>query len=157
MIDTLPKDDPRLERILITSDEIAVRVDALAKEIRGAYADANDVCIIGILNGATVFMTDLARALCRAGMPGITMKFIDGHEIDVGNLDVIDVLVLPEMGENSCKKFCESQKIPLQRFIARGGRVVGPESALQFLPGKAKFKAAKTQAEFIRHTLSKDR
>ncbi|MBO4344623.1 MAG: hypothetical protein J5833_02635 [Victivallales bacterium] len=76
MIDTLPKDDPRLERILITSDEIAARVDALAKDIRRAYADAKDLCIIGVLNGATVFMTDLARALCRAGMPGITMKFI---------------------------------------------------------------------------------
>ena len=76
MIDTLPKDDPRLERILITSDEIAARVDALAKEIRAAYSDAKDLCIVGVLNGATVFMTDLARALCRAGMPGITMKFI---------------------------------------------------------------------------------
>ena len=88
--------------------------------------------------------------------PGITMKFIDGHEIDVGNLDVIDVLVLPEMGENSCKKFCESQKGPLQRFIARGGRVVGPESALKFLPGKVRFKAAKTQADYVKYTLARD-
>ena len=98
---------------------------------------------------------DLMLALDRH--PGITMKFIDGHEIDVGNLDVIDVLVLPEMGENSCKKFCESQKGPLQRFLTtRGGRVVGPESALQFLPGKARFKAAKTQADYVKYTLSRD-
>ncbi len=76
MIDTLPKNDPRLERILISSEQIASRVDALAKEIRAAYADVNGLCIVGVLNGATVFMTDLARALCRAGMPGITMKFI---------------------------------------------------------------------------------
>ena len=98
---------------------------------------------------------DLMLALDRH--PGITMKFIDAHEIDVGNLDVIDVLVLPDMAEGSCKKFCESQKVPLQRFLARGGRVVGSESALRFLPGKGRVKAAKTQADFIRYTLSRDR
>ncbi len=76
MIDTLPKNDPRLERILISSEQIASRVEALAKEIRAAYAGVNGLCIVGVLNGATVFMTDLARALCRAGMSGITMKFI---------------------------------------------------------------------------------
>ena len=75
-MDVLPKNDPRLERILITSDEISDRVTSLACEIRAVYGEENDLCIVGILKGASVFMTDLARALCRAGMPGITMVFV---------------------------------------------------------------------------------
>ena len=75
-MDVLPKNDPRLERILITSDEISDRVTSLACEIRTVYDGESDLCIVGILKGASVFMTDLARALCRAGMPGITMVFV---------------------------------------------------------------------------------
>ena len=75
-MDVLPKNDPRLERILITSDEIADRVTSLACEIRSAYGEVDDLCIVGVLKGASVFMTDLARALCRAGMQGITMVFV---------------------------------------------------------------------------------
>lgn len=75
-MDTLPKNDPRLERILIDSEKIDARVNELAKQICADYAGEVDLCLVGVLKGAAVFMMDLARALCRAGMPGITFAFV---------------------------------------------------------------------------------
>ena len=60
-----PPDTPRIEP-LFSADEIAARVDGLAREI--ARAMPGDVLVVAILKGGFVFAADLIRALNRAGM-----------------------------------------------------------------------------------------
>lgn len=54
------------EQKLFTEQQIAARVDALAREIAGALPP--DFTIVGLLNGCFVFVADLMRALDRSGM-----------------------------------------------------------------------------------------
>lgn len=57
-----PKDD--IETILITEDQIAQRTAEMATAIAERYQDApDDLLLVGVLKGAVMFMTDLARAL----------------------------------------------------------------------------------------------
>ena len=52
--------------VLITEQEIALKVDELAKEIaadRPPERSGTDLLLVGVLKGAAMFMTDLARAL----------------------------------------------------------------------------------------------
>ena len=53
-----------VERILITSEEIGARVRELGLQISNDYA-GQDILMIGVLRGAVVFMSDLARAIKR--------------------------------------------------------------------------------------------
>ena len=57
-------DDVRgdLSAVLYTEEEIAERVEELAREIDADYAD-RDLLMVGILNGAVMMMADLSRAL----------------------------------------------------------------------------------------------
>ena len=51
-----------LERLL-SADEIRRRVGELAAEISRDYADRADVLLVGVLQGASVFLADLIRSL----------------------------------------------------------------------------------------------
>jgi hypoxanthine phosphoribosyltransferase len=51
-----------LARVLLTSDEIQAKVRELAAAIDAEYA-SRDLLLIGVLNGAAMVTTDLARAL----------------------------------------------------------------------------------------------
>jgi hypoxanthine phosphoribosyltransferase len=51
-----------LERVLVTEDQIQVRLGELAAEIDRDYAD-RDLLLVGVLKGAVMVMADLARAL----------------------------------------------------------------------------------------------
>ena len=51
-----------LGRILISEDEIRMRVSVLAEEITNDYADTSPL-LVGVLRGAFIFMADLARAI----------------------------------------------------------------------------------------------
>jgi hypoxanthine phosphoribosyltransferase len=53
-----------VERILITSEEIGMRVRELGQQITNDYA-GKDILMIGVLRGAVIFMSDLARAIKR--------------------------------------------------------------------------------------------
>ena len=53
-----------VERILITSEEIGARVHELDQQITNDYA-GKDILMIGVLRGAVIFMSDLARAIKR--------------------------------------------------------------------------------------------
>ena len=53
-----------VERILITSEEIGARVRELGQQITNDYA-GKDILMIGVLRGAVIFMSDLARAIKR--------------------------------------------------------------------------------------------
>ena len=49
--------------ILISEEEIAVRVGEMAKQISADYADKGEVVLIGVLKGAFIFLADLSRRL----------------------------------------------------------------------------------------------
>lgn len=51
-----------VESILLSHEAIAARVGELADEVRKAYA-GEEVLLVGVLKGAFMLMTDLARAL----------------------------------------------------------------------------------------------
>ncbi|HWL64909.1 MAG TPA: hypoxanthine phosphoribosyltransferase [Actinomycetota bacterium] len=51
-----------IEKILITADEIQDKITELAKQITEEYRD-KDLLLVGVLKGAFVFMSDLARQI----------------------------------------------------------------------------------------------
>ena len=61
--------DGDIDEILITEDAIAARIRELADEISADYADREPM-LVGILKGAAIVMSDLARALSRLTTPG---------------------------------------------------------------------------------------
>jgi hypoxanthine phosphoribosyltransferase len=63
--------DADIEAVLVTSDEIKDKIAELAKEIDADYA-GREPLLVGVLKGAAMFMSDLARALQRPS----TMEFM---------------------------------------------------------------------------------
>jgi hypoxanthine phosphoribosyltransferase len=63
--------DGDIDEILITGDRIAARIDELADQISADYAD-RELLLVGVLKGAAILMSDLARALSRP----VTMEFM---------------------------------------------------------------------------------
>ena len=57
-----PEQHPDIEEILITREEIQDKVATLAKQITEDYRD-KDLLLVGVLKGAFVFMSDLAREI----------------------------------------------------------------------------------------------
>ena len=51
-----------LEKVLITEDQIRIRLGELAADIERDY-DGRDVLLVGVLKGAVMVMADLARAI----------------------------------------------------------------------------------------------
>ncbi len=51
-----------IERVIITAEQIKAKVEELGAQISKDYAD-KEVVLICLLNGAVVFMVDLARAI----------------------------------------------------------------------------------------------
>jgi hypoxanthine phosphoribosyltransferase len=49
------------ERILLSQEDIANRVESLAKQISEDYAGQSNLYLVGILKGAFIFLADLAR------------------------------------------------------------------------------------------------
>ncbi len=62
---TKPNDCPQIETIF-SAEEIARRIDQLAKEIAARKLD--DILVVAILKGSFVFAADLIRGLHRAGL-----------------------------------------------------------------------------------------
>lgn len=54
--------DPSLGRVVVPADELRERVEALGKEITADYADRPPL-LVGVLKGACLFMSDLARSI----------------------------------------------------------------------------------------------
>ena len=55
--------DHDLERILVSTDEIKIRVKELADQISNDYKGIDQIFLIGILKGAFIFLADLCREL----------------------------------------------------------------------------------------------
>ena len=51
-----------LERVLLTEEQLASRLDEIASQIDADYA-GKDVLLVGVLKGAVMIMADLSRAL----------------------------------------------------------------------------------------------
>jgi len=54
--------DPNLGRIVVTADELQTRIAQLGKELTSDYAGRPPL-LVGVLKGAFMFMSDLARAI----------------------------------------------------------------------------------------------
>jgi hypoxanthine phosphoribosyltransferase len=63
--------DADIEAVVVSADEIREKISVLAKEIDADYADREPL-LVGVLKGAAMFMSDLARALERPS----TMEFM---------------------------------------------------------------------------------
>ncbi len=57
-----PWNDPALGRTIVGADELQNRIRELGKEVTVDYAD-NPPLLVGVLKGAFMFMSDLARAI----------------------------------------------------------------------------------------------
>jgi hypoxanthine phosphoribosyltransferase len=63
--------DGDIDEILIPEDKIATRIKELADQISADYAD-RELVLVGVLKGAAILMSDLARALSRP----VTMEYM---------------------------------------------------------------------------------
>jgi hypoxanthine phosphoribosyltransferase len=59
----MDKMHPDIERVLVTTEQIKIRVKELADQISSDYAGVEQVYLIGILKGAFIFLADLSRQL----------------------------------------------------------------------------------------------
>ncbi len=59
----MSKINPDLERILLTKDEISLRVSELAQQISDDYRGQDNLYLVGILKGSFIFLADLVREL----------------------------------------------------------------------------------------------
>ncbi len=48
---------------LITADSLAVKVKEMGAQIEKDYTDAEEIILVGLLRGSTVFLADLAREI----------------------------------------------------------------------------------------------
>jgi hypoxanthine phosphoribosyltransferase len=67
----VPVLDANIESVIITADQIRDKIAELAARIDADYVD-REVLLVGVLKGAAMFMSDLARALQRPS----TMEFM---------------------------------------------------------------------------------
>ncbi|MGH9190510.1 MAG: hypoxanthine phosphoribosyltransferase [Acidimicrobiales bacterium] len=58
-----PDGDPNIGQVVVTEAQLRERVAALGKEITADYADRSPLLLVGVLKGAFVFMSDLARSI----------------------------------------------------------------------------------------------
>lgn len=63
------------DKILVTEEQIATRLNELAKEIAHDY-QGQSLLVVGILKGAFVIMADLVRALHKAGCRDVEISFL---------------------------------------------------------------------------------
>jgi hypoxanthine phosphoribosyltransferase len=57
-----PADDSYLDKVVVTADELQQRIGELGKELTSDYAGRPPL-LVGVLKGAFMFMSDLARAI----------------------------------------------------------------------------------------------
>lgn len=51
-----------IEKVLISEEDLAARIKAMGEEITADYA-GKEILMVGVLRGAVIFMSDLARAI----------------------------------------------------------------------------------------------
>jgi hypoxanthine phosphoribosyltransferase len=56
--------DGDIDTVVVSEQQIRDKISELARKIDADYAD-REIMLVGVLKGAVMFMSDLARALCR--------------------------------------------------------------------------------------------
>jgi len=91
-----------INHVLITEEQLARRVDELAREIATHYKDRPFV-VAGVLRGSFMFIADLVRALHRKGLqPRIDFTTLESYgsgTISSGNVRVIKDISVDLKGE----------------------------------------------------------
>ena len=55
--------DPNLGEVVVSEEQLRERIAALGRAITADYADRSPLLLVGVLKGAFMFMSDLARAI----------------------------------------------------------------------------------------------
>jgi len=87
-----------LAEVLFTEEEIAEKVAALGAQISAFYAEEgiNEVVVVGVLRGASVFMSDLVR---RISVP-LVFDFIDAVSYGKNSVSSGAVRILKDLSED---------------------------------------------------------
>lgn len=75
--------DADIERVLISSEQIADRTEELAQQIAADYRTVPEVLLVCVLKGAVIFAADLARAVGRWGQP-LQLEFLQASSYGHG-------------------------------------------------------------------------
>lgn len=90
---------PVIDRILLSEDTIARRLDVLAKEIDAAYA-GKEILAVGILKGSVFFLTDLLKRLeVPVAVDFLQVRSYAGTSSS-GNINIIHDLSMDILGKD---------------------------------------------------------
>lgn len=118
-------------RPLYTAERIRVKVAMLARRIDNAYRDS-DLVLVGVLNGSSMFIADLARQLAvparidfvrvrsygAGSAPGRRIEITKDVEIDIAGKDVLVVEDIADTGNTAAllKRHLKRKKPASLRF-----------------------------------------
>ena len=77
---------------LISADELAKKVKEIGARIEKEYAEADEIILVGLLRGSTIFLADLARVIDLDSK--IDFMVVSGSEEEMA----------PDPGEESAKE-----------------------------------------------------
>jgi hypoxanthine phosphoribosyltransferase len=91
---------PAAPRILLDRAALDGRVRRLARDIRADHPDG--VILVGVLKGALLFTSDLARALADEGVPDVVVDFlaISRYAPDTGRVRILEDLAVDIEGRD---------------------------------------------------------
>ncbi len=91
---------PAAPRVLLDRAGLAARVERLAGEIQADHPDG--VVLVGVLKGGLLFLSDLARALHRAGATNVVVDFlaISRYAPDTGRVRILEDLAVDVEGRD---------------------------------------------------------
>lgn len=86
-------------RTLLDEARIRGRIDAMGAEIAAALPEAarNDLLLVGPLKGAVLFMSDLSRALSRAGVALHGMDYVGLSSYGAGTVSKGEVTLVSDL------------------------------------------------------------
>src|SRR5258708_36717964 len=91
---------PRMPKVLITREQIAARVSEMGKEITRDFV-GQPVMLIGVLKGACLFLSDLARQIeLDATFDFIAVSSYGSAKQSAGHVQ----LIKDEIGRASCRE-----------------------------------------------------
>lgn len=83
-----------LSRVVYTADEIAGRVEAMGREIAGAYTGGGELLVLGLLKGSFIFLADLVREIATP----LNVDFLVASSYGAGTMTSGEVRLLYDPG-----------------------------------------------------------
>lgn len=78
---------------MISAKAIAARIEELAREIRAAFADSEQLVVVGLLRGSFVFIADLVRELDM----NVEVDFLEASSYGSGTTSSREVRILKDL------------------------------------------------------------